>query len=37
MSVLRTAAQHGKDTLDFLSQTLRAPPGLRPQLTTNAI
>ena len=32
MSVLRTAGQLGHDTLDFLSQTLRATPGHVPKL-----
>ena len=32
MSVLRTADQLGHDTLDFLSRTLRAPPGQAPLL-----
>jgi transposase len=31
-SVLRTAAQHGQQTLDFLSATLRAPFGRAPRL-----
>jgi transposase len=31
-SVLRTATQRGKGTLDFLSSTLRAPPGHAPGL-----
>jgi transposase len=31
-SVLRTLVQTGKDTLDFIAQTLRAPPGATPQL-----
>jgi transposase len=36
MSVMRTAAQHGKDALQFLAQTLRAPPESRPHLMTHA-
>ena len=32
MSVLRTAAQRGKNALDFLAETLRAPPQLAPRL-----
>jgi len=32
MSVLRTAAQQGKNALDFLAETLRAPPQLAPRL-----
>jgi transposase len=31
-SVLRTLVQTGKETLDFLAQTLRAPPGKTPPL-----
>ena len=32
MSVLRTALQHGNDALEFLAQTLRAPPNCAPRL-----
>lgn len=32
LSVLRTCAQRGRDSLDFLSQPLRSPPGLAPRL-----
>lgn len=32
MSVLRTSWQQGHDTLAFLSQTFRAPPGMAPRL-----
>ena len=32
MSVLRTASQRGVDTLAFLSGTLKARPGQRPDL-----
>jgi transposase len=32
MSVLRTAEQLGNDALNFLEQTLRAPPGQSPRL-----
>ena len=32
MSVLRTATQQGKHALEFLVQTLRAPPGQAPRL-----
>lgn len=35
-SVLRTASQLGKQTLDFLSSTLRAPPGQAPKLISTA-
>jgi transposase len=31
-SLLRTLAQTGQDALDFLAQTLRAPPGRAPKL-----
>jgi transposase len=31
-SVLRTLVQTGKETLDFIAQTLRAPPGKAPPL-----
>ena len=35
-SVLRTCWQRGLHTLDFLAQTLRAPPGTAPQLLPTA-
>ena len=34
MSVLRTAVQQGKHALEFLAQTLRAPPRCAPRLIT---
>lgn len=34
-SVLRTLVQTGQDTLNFLAQTLRAPPGRTPPLLPN--
>lgn len=36
MSVLRTAAQLGHDALEFLAQTLRAPPARAPRLIATA-